>query len=130
MNRDFKCKAETLFKAIGEGVLFKMTGVIEGKWSADFKEGGAIHLEWNDCSPVKGVFTKITPHTNIDFTWDYFSKGADKYIETDINIIITENENGSNLQLIHTGFHSEADRADHNDGWTSSVKDFSEMMES
>lgn len=62
MSRIFKCDQKTLFQAIAEGMLFKHCGAKMDKLKMEFKEGGSLHIEWNDCGPVNGVFKEITPY--------------------------------------------------------------------
>jgi len=128
MTRIFKCKAETLYKALSEGALLQFTAPLPGKMQMDFREGGKYSLEWKDCgSPVIGVFKQIIPNKKIIFSWDK-TPPSDSLYKTLVTVDLLENEGATTLTLRHEGFETYVQCEDHNKGWDSTLKDMMKSM--
>ena len=122
MSRVFKCDAKTVYEAIAEGALFKCTNALMDRCSFDFKEGGALYLEWDGCGPVNGEFKVLEPHSRIVFSWDFHSNETDSDMKTEVEVNIAEHEGVSTLSLVHSGFESGAQLVSHNGGWDNALK--------
>ncbi len=123
MSRIFKCDQKTLFQAIADGMLFKYCGAKMDKLKMDFKEGGLLHIEWNDGGPVSGVFKEIKPHSKISFTWCFEAEELKKKVDTLVTVSIKENNGKSTLTLVHEGFENFKQVDDHNHGWDDAIQD-------
>ncbi len=123
MSRIFKCDSKTLFQAIAEGALFKYTGAKMDKLKMDFREGGALYIEWTEGSPVNGEFKEIRPHDKIAFTWNYESKELGRQINSLVTIVVKEKYGKSTLTLVHDGFETFEQVEEHSHGWDDAIKD-------
>lgn len=122
ISKEYNCSSEILFGAISEGILFKYTGALMDKLQMDFREGGALIIDWGDSS-MTGEFKKIQPFDKIVFTWNNYSTELKKEMSTLVTITIKETNGKSLLTLIHEGIGSEKDNADMTGGWTDAMDD-------
>jgi uncharacterized protein YndB with AHSA1/START domain len=122
VSKEYKCDAKTLFTAISEGILFKYTGALMDKLQIDFREGGALVIDWGD-SKMNGEFKTVKPFEKVVFTWNTYSEELSKNLSTLVTITLKEKSDSCLLTLVHEGIASEKMKADMTFGWNDGLDD-------
>ena len=128
LSRVFKCDAETLFRAVAEGILFEKTGALKESFHSDFQVGGKYVLAWGNDDRVEGEYTEIKPHHRVAFTWNYDSKTLKRRVESNVEIDIAEFNGVSTLTLKHNGLPNSDQVEDHAAGWDDAMSDLRKSM--
>lgn len=119
------CKIGKVFTSIANGLLFEATGLLKGSLQIDFQEGGEYSLKWPEAGNCKGQFIKIEPDKQIHFSW---IKSEAKYtttqLTTEVKVTLSEIDNDTNLELIHSGFTEKMAYDSHNQGWNEVLEIF------
>ena len=125
--RRFKAAPERVFAAFTEKALMQgwygPQGMTVPHCEVDARVGGAYRIEMHapdgKIAVVTGVFTEIEPPRRLSFTWGWLN-GAGRNPETQVALTFTPRDDGTELQLVQSGFLEEEFRVRHNEGWTSS----------
>lgn len=105
------------------------------EWLCDFattdpKPGGRIYLWWNSGYYTSGEFTSVDENKRVSFLW--FGRGEPG--QTQVDITMSEKENGAQLNLVHrgigTGLEWEAIASEYSKGWRNGLDNLSSVLES
>ena len=121
---------EKVFAAFDSGEKLKQWFVpkeeVRGKTREyHFEVGGALRIRFEGpdgfVKIVKGLFQEIQPTEKIVFSWIWEAENPDDEQETLVTIILSPENNGTQLTLTHEGLSTEETCRDHTQGWTSVV---------
>ena len=121
LSRTINAPVEKVFNAwLNPEILAKFmlpgSGMCEPKVSNDAVEGGRfsiIMIAADKELPHTGVYQKISPHSQIVFTWE----SAQSIDGSIVTLNFQPNASGTLIELQQVKFYSEETRAAHNGGW-------------
>ena len=120
---------ESVFKAISEGLLFKVTGIVEETFIFNFEDKGNYSFEWPEVGKCRGTFSKIAFNEKLSFSWikseAVYSKEP---MKTQVEITLQCVPEGTRLNLEHTGFNIPKAYHSHNEGWDDVLEEFSKQI--
>ena len=145
MTTDAILKLEKLIKAPRDKVFdawinpevmpkwFGPEGVHVPEFSMDVREGG----KWNAVMEngdgeryyVSGVYTEITPHDRLAFTWAWSEDGV-RGPESHVSLTFGDVDGGTVMTVEHTNLDSKESRTNHQEGWDSSNTCLAKYLES
>jgi glutathione S-transferase len=128
LNRHFKAPPDRLFAAFTEKALMQgwygPEGMTVPHCEVDPRVGGAYRIELHgaegNVSIVTGVFREIEAPRRLVFTWGWLN-GAGRNPETVVTLTFTPRGEGTDLELVQTGFAKEEFRLGHEQGWNSAL---------
>ena len=103
------------------------TGMCEPKVTTDAVEGGhfsIVMLAADKELPHHGVYQKITPHSQIIFTWE----SAQSIDGSLVTLNFQPNSKGTLIELQQRKFYSEETRAAHNGGWQAILQHLDQLL--
>ena len=71
---------------------------------------------------------EVKPFTKLSYSWQYASAKDNKLFDSKVVWTLVPNENGTELQLSHSGFTASEDFIAHNKGWTTLGNRFVELL--
>lgn len=95
--------------------------------SLDFTKPGPWHSVMKNAEgqlfKVSGQVTHVRPPNSVGFTWAWHHEADKRGPESHVTLSLAENDDGSTtLTLHHAQLATEEAAANHNAGWTSSLK--------
>lgn len=97
--------------------------------ASEVRAGGSFFYTWTAGWWVVGDFTAVEPDKRLAFTWQPKAAPA----STQVDITFTAEGDSTRVRVHHTGFESEVwteeARAEHLEGWTSSLNDLTYLIE-
>ncbi|HUG40862.1 MAG TPA: SRPBCC domain-containing protein [Longimicrobiales bacterium] len=78
---------------------------------------------------ARGTFRRVEPPALLTFTWAWESGAAEEPEETLVTVELSEEGSSTRVLLVHEGFSTEADRENHEEGWTSCVEQLVTLLE-
>ena len=82
--------------------------IVGSKFSFNDKTGKIVNCE----------VLEVKPFTQLSYSWQFVSSLDNKPINSKVMWTLVPKENGTELQLLHTGFTVLEDYIAHNNGWT------------
>jgi len=73
---------------------------------------------------------EVKPFTRLSYSWQKNSSKDNKPFHSIIVWTLVPKENGTELQLVHSGFTALEDYTAHNNGWSTCLKMFGELINS
>jgi len=71
---------------------------------------------------------EVKPHTRLSYSWQKNSAKDKKPFNSTVAWNLVAKENGTELQLMHSGFTSLEDLAGHENGWKTCLRQFEELL--
>ena len=71
---------------------------------------------------------KVEPFTRLSYSWQYPSAKDNKRFDSKVEWILIPKDQGTELQLVHSGFTALEDFTAHNNGWTTCGNRFIELL--
>ena len=108
---------------------FSPEGVACRSFDADIRVGGAYRLHMvsqNGHHIAFGEYKEIIPNERLRFTWNREDTPA---LSTLVTVEFEDLGRTTRLTLTHEGFTEVEDAVDHNEGWTSLLEKFAQLME-
>ena len=97
--------------------------------TAEVKIGGAYRIHMvppNDQAIAYGKYTQIVPNQLLQFTWEWEERDMP---QTLVTVKFEDLGKTTRLTLTHEGFVEKEDADDHNNGWSSAIEKFAELIE-
>lgn len=121
VKRTIKTDKETIFKALtDEKIMEKWFFAGPDGWSATVKSKAEVGKKYqidmhgeNDTYTHTGEFKEVVPNEKIVFTWN--SKAVQ---DTLVTITLTENDEGTEVKLLHEFMPNDEMVENHTQGWT------------
>lgn len=135
----FSLRLERRIRAPRERVFGAWTSAREVKlWSApegmtipeaevDLREGGRFRVVMQESEEgarhvAVGTYREVTPPSRLVYTWSWQPEdGGSPAPETLITVEFEEDGDGTRVVMVHEGFTTDAERAEHEQGWASSL---------
>ena len=90
------------------------------------KEGGTFQVtmkgEDGGTHTARGTYKEVTPPEKLSFTWAWVTEESDKEEETLVEVVLTEEGDGTIVHFTHSGFDTKESRDMHQQGWESALK--------
>ena len=71
---------------------------------------------------------EVKPFTKLSFSWQKNSANDQKPFNSIVEWTLVPKDNGTELQLVHTGFTALEDYTGHNNGWQECLKKVEELL--
>ena len=71
---------------------------------------------------------EVKPCTNLSYSWQKNSATGNKPFNTKVEWTLSPKENGTELQLVHTGFTTHEDLVAHKNGWEACIRMLEELI--
>jgi uncharacterized protein YndB with AHSA1/START domain len=98
------------------------------KAEVDLRPGGAIRLEWGPNAVEVGKILVLEPSHRLSYSWEALEPSP-----TTVTFALTAENDGTRLQLMHTGLGEGKDWDNYytavNSGWNVHVKDLTSWLE-
>ena len=135
IERDFQAPIERVFDAFTKPELAKEwwgpEGLAAPEIEFDLREGGAWRAVMQNDEGAQytaaGVYEVIERPNRLVYTWGWVEDGV-RGSETTVDIRLIQTEGGTRLTLVHGVFETVADRDDHGEGWTSTLKSLDSFL--
>lgn len=92
-----------------------------GKWRACMRSPDGEEF-W-----VQGTYREVDPPNRLVFTWAWVTDGVPGH-ETLVEIDFVEQDGGTEIRFVHSGFETAESRDAHNEGWTSTFEAMDELF--
>ena len=71
---------------------------------------------------------EIVPFQKLSYSWKHSKGHIDRTVDSVVVWTLVEKNNGTELQLVHSGFKLLEDHISHNNGWTECLQKISELL--
>ncbi|MES0862319.1 SRPBCC domain-containing protein [Ruegeria sp. SCPT10] len=130
LEREFPVDSETLFAWVSDGAKLLQWWGPEGmhvpEHNLDFSRTGPWYSVMQNAEgqqyKVSGHVTHVDPPNSVGFTWGWHDDQDQRGAESHVTLTVTASGAGSRLVLDHRELADAEAVANHNKGWTSSLR--------